>query len=133
MSFHVLEWKIYVYICLYITSIYFFFSIYVCIPRSLWKQCLLYNSMETAIGTKTITLFDAANSQLQNTVFYFLYIYIVTIISCAFLPEMSKSLNTILVKICMAIWYLACLSHHFCHCWIIPPPPPVLTSTFWSP
>ena len=39
----------------------------VCVYRSLWKQCLLFISMETTIDTKrTITLFNRANSQLQT-------------------------------------------------------------------
>ena len=38
------------------------------INRLLQNECLLFISMETATGTKsTITLFDRANSQLQNT------------------------------------------------------------------
>jgi len=40
----------------------------------LWKWCLPFISMETAIDTKsTITLFDRENSQLQNSIFLYGY------------------------------------------------------------
>ena len=51
--------------------------------------------METTIDTKsTITLFDRANSQLQNTIFQHSHHV------SAFLSEMKKSLHAMLVKIC---------------------------------
>jgi hypothetical protein len=53
--------------------------------------------METTIDTKsTITLFDRANSWLQNTIFF----YTVTTIGYALSPAMNKSLHAALVKIC---------------------------------
>ena len=76
-------------------------------------------SMETTTDTKsTITLFDRTNSQLQNTVFQFSNT--VTTISYAFSSVMNKSLYATLVKICMAIWNVACLSHCCHHCWNTP-------------
>ena len=38
-------------------------------------------------------------------------------ISYAFLPAMNKSRHVRLVKICMAVWNVACLSHRCHHCW----------------
>jgi len=66
----------------------------------------------------TITLFGRANSQLHNTVFQYSYV---------FSPAMNKSLHVMLVKICMAIWYVACLSCCCCHSWIAPPTTSLLT------
>jgi len=39
------------------------------IHRSLWKQCLLFISMETTTDMKRTKTHDRANSQLQNTIF----------------------------------------------------------------
>ena len=67
-------------------------------------------AMATTTSTKSrSTVFDRVNSQLQNTLFS-----IVTTISYAFLPAMNKSFHDMLVKICMAVWNVACLLHH-CH------------------
>ena len=50
--------------------------------------------METKTKS-TITLFDRANSKLQN-----IFFSIVTTIRCAFSPAMNKSLHAALVNIC---------------------------------
>jgi len=69
--------------------------------------------METTAATKsTVTLLDRVNSQLQNTVFSDL----VSIISYAFSPVVNRSLQVALIKICMAIRNVACLSRHRHHC-----------------
>ena len=65
-------------------------------------------SMETTADTKSaMPLFDRAESQLQN---------IVTAVSCAFTPEMNKSLHAMLVKVFMTVQNMACLSRHCHHC-----------------
>ena len=46
---------------------------------------------------------------------------IVITVNYAFLLVMNKSLYAELVKICMAICNMACLSHHCCYCWTAPP------------
>ena len=75
-------------------------------------------SLETTRDTKnTITLFDRANSQLQNAIFF----NIVNTISYVFSPAMNKSLHAVLVKTCMAPWNVARLSCHCHHCWNAPP------------
>lgn len=50
----------------------------------------------------TVTLFDRANSELQNTI-----LLTVTSISFTFLPHMNKSLYAMLIKICMAVQTLS--------------------------
>jgi len=68
---------------------------------------LLLISMETTTDTKsTITLVDGANSQLQNTIFQ---------------HSETLSLHAMLIKICLAVWNIAHLSHHCGHCWNVPP------------
>ena len=63
--------------------------------------------MEIPTDTKsTITLFDRANSQPQTTFIFNIF----TSISSAFSPLMNKSLHAALIKICTAIWNMACLS-----------------------
>lgn len=94
------------------------------IYRSLGKQCFLFISVETTRDTKsTITVFDRTNSHLKT----FLNIIIMT--SYAFLLAMNKNLHDMLVNISMAVWNVACLSHHCCHCWNQPP----TASQCWHP
>ena len=49
-----------------------------------------------------------------------LHFNIVTAISYAFSPVINKSLHVTLVKICMAVWNVPCLSCCCCHCWNAP-------------
>ena len=44
----------------------------------------------------------------------------VTAINCAFSPA-NKSLHTALIKVCVAIWNMACISHCCYCCWNTPP------------
>ena len=77
----------------------------------------------------TITLFDRANSQPQNTIFFF---SIATIINYTFSPVMNKSLCASLIKTCTnrgnSLFHVCCDSivaemHHFA----------MLTLTAWPP
>ena len=57
--------------------------------------------METTTDTNnTITLFNRANSQLQNTIFF----NTVIAIGYAFSPAISKNLQAVMIKIFMAVW-----------------------------
>lgn len=82
--------------------------------------------METTTDTKNIiTLFDILSYQT-------LFFDIATTISCVFLTAMNESLHPILIKICMAVWNMVCLSCSCCHHWNVPPPHlTVLISTVW--
>ena len=74
--------------------------------------------MESIIDMKnTTTLFDIARSWLQKHYFSPQSSPLPT----HFLPLMNKSLHAMLIKICMAVWNVACLSHHCHHCWSAPP------------
>ena len=64
---------------------------------------------------------------IEKILSYTHYISAVTTVSCAFLSVMNMSLYATLVRICMAAWNVAYLSHCCCHCLA------VLTSTVWSP
>ena len=54
---------------------------------------------------------------------------VVTIISYAFSPATNKSLHTVLIKICIAVQNVACLSCCCHHCWNAPP----TASLCWHP
>lgn len=95
------------------------------IYRSLGKQCFLFISVETTRDTKsTITVFDRTNSHLKT-----LFLNIIIMTSYAFLLAMNKNLHDMLVNISMAVWNVACLSHHCCHCWN----QPSTASQCWHP
>jgi len=68
--------------------------------------------MKMTTDTKsTITLFEQILS--YKTLFF----NIVTTTGYAFSPAMNKSLHAALIKICMVIQNMACLSCLYCHCW----------------
>ena len=66
--------------------------------------------METTTKS-TITLFDRANAQLQNS------ISVVTTNSCVFSSVMNKSLHVTLIKIYLTFQNVACFSYRCCHWW----------------
>jgi len=51
-----------------------------------------------------------------------LFFSTVTAINYAFSPAMNKNLHAMLIKICMAVWNVPCLSCCCCCCWNTPPP-----------
>jgi len=87
-------------------------------------------------------LFPCKLPQIQRVQNHYLTVHIlsyktlffnIVTISHIFLPAVNKSSKeyAVLIKICMAIWNMACLSC-CCHpCWNAPPT--VLSSTVWSP
>jgi len=78
--------------------------------------------MEIATDTKsTVTLFDKANSQIPNTIFHHSYHHLVH--SYALLLLMNKSLYDTLIKVCMALRNVACLSRCCHHHWNKQPAP----------
>jgi len=70
----------------------------------------------------------------QILIYKTLFSNTVTTISYALLPTMNKSMHAMLVKICMAIQNVACLSWHCHHCWKgTTHHLTVFTSTVWLP
>ena len=95
------------------------------IHKLLQKQYLLFISTETTTDRKsTITLFDRANSHLQNTIFQHHSTPPLTVFSSA----INKSLHATLIKTCMSrgdplLPLLKCTNQCLT----------VLTPTVWSP
>ena len=73
--------------------------------------------METTTDTKSaIIVFARTNSQLQNSTFQHSYHYYLCILTS---NEQEPACCTL--KIFMAVWNVACISHCCCQCWSVSP------------
>ena len=67
--------------------------------------------METTTDTQSTIMLLLLEILTEKTLRYkTLFFNVVTTISYAFLPLVNKSLHATLVKVCMAVWNMACLS-----------------------
>ena len=85
--------------------------------RLLWKECLLFISMETATNTKSTIMLQTEQISSYKTLFS----NVVTTISYSFSLVINTSLHVTLTEVCMAVQNVACLSCCCHQCWNTPP------------